>query len=871
MAAATVEIVDPRDPSTVLASTQTEDNGSYLATITTPEPFDGDFLKVIVRGGPGATMECDAAVQCGSSSALGGRMPIDEGVTMTAILEQENGFWNSGGVTIYSHLSAALAEDGDGLTSESLEQARKHVADVFGLTNNVDGTTGTFRVSNLTVDTNDDDARSALVAAGLLTAIMEDGDEFGPAFQTFTDRFVVNGGRLPLSSSNTAGAISLEDILDGAERVANLRPDEFRAPPGVIARLSGDTLRMRAASPEAMSAPRRQAGSRPPLDDAKAFVSDLQLAIRAVEQDPMLGDFDQFSARMEAAATRVEADADLVTRVFPSILQTINGAIVAQAQDTSISTHTETTDLGDVEAGIAIVSGATVVTIDQMIAGFDADITFQVRGAISVDESKDPLLEILATEFANVELSGTLAGNDLTVTIKEARFLVDGGPATMSEEEVDEAVETTTTFSVDRLRASLNVDFAETGGDGLLFDGTLRFSVLALDYTFQTIETGSLTLFDLDLPYDQALSSALSAGFAGRLTDGSDSIDLALAVEDTDRALTLRNTGETIETGSYVVVNNEIRVSDKRFNISYAPSSVDEFAEEFGDYLFASLGDSVFISDEPGETIILALSSSRDLTGSDTVLRHEVVYPGGDRLVVFSQRSTHHKVYRNLTSGQASAFPRFSEYSGVVPYVNALVSRYRNLIARCVEDKLVVHPVESYEPSGGVILGTVVDDYFPCGTNEGRSLTENAMASLVLGTDSDVRPVIRSGAELGVYASLSKAITGLDAVDPSLSLSAFGQVTSSRGEVTVRPIFILRFAGRRFRSDQNLLNFFDTEGAAETSITNQDGVTLTIVRSGTGEYSGTLSIGADEYGTISEGAGAIPIVTFTDGSFVSLY
>jgi len=141
-----------------------------------------------------------------------------------------------------------------------------------------------------------------------------------------------------------------------------------------------------------------------------------------------------------------------------------------------------------------------------------------------------------------------------------------------------------------------------------------------------------------------------------------------------------------------------------------------------------------------------------------------------------------------------------------------------------------------------------------------------------IGSDFTIENVVEfdpDASATGLVAiSVTQDIAGIDPDDTEVTASVFGPVSFSNGEPGGDLTLTLDFAGRTFETDARNIDIFD-DLSVPVTVTNQDGVMMVISEDQNGEATGSISLDGVQQGVITEGNG-VPIVTFTDNSFVSL-
>ena len=224
---ATVKISDPDNPSeTFVADVTTAANGKYTISVPQAANFNGDFVKITVEGGGGATMVCDAAPDC-AGTAFGDAMPIDSSFTLSAItpVPAPNGSAVLN-ISVFSDLAASYAQSlPGGLNAANLEAARTSVANMFMIPGeNLDmlPMTDITVAAQASVDQNG--YKAAMLSGGVLGAAQDDNLAIGAALAGLRNAIIAGAGTLPMSEVTDTSAITLEEIFEAAIAAADLSP-----------------------------------------------------------------------------------------------------------------------------------------------------------------------------------------------------------------------------------------------------------------------------------------------------------------------------------------------------------------------------------------------------------------------------------------------------------------------------------------------------------------------------------------------------------------------------------------------------------------------------------------------------------------------
>ncbi len=219
----TVRVVDANDPSFEIASGSTSSvDGTYALSVHPLVDFDGGFVKVIVSGGNGATMVCDAPSGCGSQ-AFGETLTLGDLFEISALAEASvDGASLTVHVSALTTLATRLAEQnatGSVIDQSVIDAANQKLSDLTGLS-----TIDLISISGINItdagaggEASLDELRSAFVNAGILESVMESASVLETQFEALITDFVASGGSLVINeAADDPSLISLEDIFGNA-------------------------------------------------------------------------------------------------------------------------------------------------------------------------------------------------------------------------------------------------------------------------------------------------------------------------------------------------------------------------------------------------------------------------------------------------------------------------------------------------------------------------------------------------------------------------------------------------------------------------------------------------------------------------------
>ena len=897
-----VTVTDPTDDSEILTGTTSTTDGSFDLTIPTSAGFTGGFVRVTVTGGSDARMICDAASGCGNNVAFGDAFPIDETVSLSAIVETPSeGNTKTVNVSALTDLAAQTAEAANGgLSATSLAEANSQVANLFGISTNDLSTLPAIDVTDPDVSGDTNALRAALINAGLLEAVLEDADPLGTALSDFlSSESLQNGEIVGNEDTDSPEIISLEDILEGALDAAQLNNSETDTVLGGIeASLTGELLTVRSmpAGQNVTASPSPTAGAED-LEKAKAFISDLQLIIAAVEREEDTANLEAFGDRIDDASALLSDNADEMQRALGQGIDLLAEAYSASIQTPSLTRYTASS--GDIvtiqndSSGIRLsISGATLN---------DANVTLEAlvkEEVLSSEFNSENIGSLFAIarqigEDGGIELSGSVSRDDLDLVFESGEFVIenlDVEPVDFGFD-VDLTNDSNITASLDRFTLNLDGRFEDTSPGGVSLEGQLAFAIDSVSmsrddevfdtrYTLVTNMQGRDGIFTIFFDLDGVLTRApISIGstsieFSGILSDGVYDIETSVALNGKNNQLAIE---PDVNKEQYAV--SEVR--NNVWTLTYTGVFTPLIAGDTHTRQFITYSDAISEIDELGLYPFL-----------DYV--NENVNKGNDQAFVDSFiRSDDEPVYRSVyTTASGTTYYRYFQLSAL-DAINTRPMPTQDFLATPPYDNIVefYYGLYNFTPSwwvycpffspydSSLFVTEPIDIANPNTELYGYLLLDNFDCSNYA-TESGTSLLYQSGGTLQIpegesidgtaYASIRQSLAGIDPDDPETELEVFGPFAMDSedtvsGNITVR----LSFAGRQFETGQR--GFDAWENLTEpVTITNQDGVTLSIEEDEEGVLSGTLTIGDSVFATIGERDSGVIFVEFIDDFFVSL-
>jgi hypothetical protein len=902
---ASVEVADAGDASVVVGTGSTTPSGRYDIEVTDTS-FTGPFVRVIVRGDADATMICDAAEGCGDGAAFGEPFPIGPDFSLSAIVPTPGDEGSASvNVNLLTDLSAALAASGGAPDADDIAAANAQVAAAFGL-----GSTPLTELPALDLtagapaEADEDAVRAAILAAGVLGAAFEDAGASataGELMRKLAEDFAREGGQLVKREAEDTGRLTLEEILRAAIEVSETPGIKAsRAAADLSAALAGEFADAAAAPAgsrtNAKPSPNRGASS---LAKAKAFVTDLQTVVQAVELDANADVLEAFADDAEAAAEIVgDQTEDIAARIIPAVVEAGYEAVSAVDFDLYTGLFVIPTDIGELTFNAVEEGDGVRMVLDQTLeGGYEADLSFLLPKLPDeiVNEEDGVIRGVIETSLV-AELTGEVRGQGVALTIHRGRLnLVEGMKEELDETEIlnggAEIYRTVTALRAARLALDLDAGVEKLGGEPFTFEGSLSFELAGLEFREeeQSRIGGSTVAPPFRLYSAQGSLASTSLALSGTFSNQTNSIGLTATLDlvSPDRA-SISNTPTLVKVGEQTFADDKVSIMYGDVDGGYGgpvfgitaelitASEVEAEIEAEG-YRFAQTttseareeGHSDVVWDfyyyppqDPryGRHIISAVSDTEK-----PVLREEFVGEVFDWGLFFNQIETQWIFPGFVDTNELERTPSLTD---VVDYYATVSDRDDGYYRVCLYDQLHVSQPFAMSAAGADIEGYETGVLVLC--------DQEAQFRQFLSFDLEGRgPAFDlEGSRLRASVSVRQDLVGLDPADPGVELRAFGSFDYKEGEIVGRPSVQLNFAGRRFSMTASTLealadlSAFDPGRGEPVTVRNQDGVVLTLTETD-GVLGGTLKIGEEVLGTVSEGAGAVPVVTFTDNSFVS--
>jgi len=873
---APVTVYDAADDSTpILDNATTDGTGAYSLTIPAGAAFDGDFVKVIVTGGPGATMICDIPQGCDAGVAFGDAFAIGAEVSLSAIIPAPGeGETETVNVNAFTTLAARLAEQAAGdqaLTDDLLTDAASQVANLFGLPNAaLTALTPIDVTSDSAGDAEPGALRAAFLNAALLQVALEAEDEAGAGLAAIIDAFLGNDGQLIVNeASDDPDQITLRDIFEAASRAASASPLSGENADVARAGLGGDLATIAAVAPGTLSnaAPSPSAGLAS-LDTVKVFVSDLQLIVAAVEDADAPADLEAFADRLDGSANQIEA---AVSSLSGSYFEGLEAAF--EAYD-AFATNGDTGDFtatGGVVVTIVDLGGSASLTIeDAMINGDTVSLEAVVEEDVTstqLEDANDPFsfFDVLQTQGSGaLELAGQVSGDAGLLIVDGGAASLTGLDATMIEDLT--ITRETETIAIAELELGLAARFQAADPLDTDFEGWVSFGVTGFAYqdSYQFLFDDTGAGFVLTEAEGSALGlEAASAALSGTIRQGADTANVTVSVdagfdafELADEPNALPYADVTIDEGAQTI-QFDIVASDFRDVVQLVDyQDVLDYAAQFND-------DAGTLTDADGDfrgfyavsnTAEPVFEVARDSTTDEFKPRRWFIQPDTADQLGLSPTAEMLRIGPFVDL----ALP----FDDIVAYHNGIWGATNPGGLICRDGRVLMAPGRLVDPRDPDYDAYILAER-PCSEFDPQDYV-----GPFIGIETTETVEIDGSAR--VAASVRQDIVGIDPDDSEVEVAVFGNVEGTDGDITGEARFLVSFAGRRFETGSRGFDVFD-DLTVPVTVSNQDGVVMTLNEdAGDGRLSGDIALDGEMLATIQEDIEGVVTVNFTDDTFVTL-
>lgn len=888
-----VSVSDASDASSIIGTGTTSTvDGTYSLTVPDTANFEGPFVKVTVTGGANALMVCDSGDGCsdiaGTAVSFGDTFAIGSNVSLSAIAPTpvDNGSAVVN-LSIFSDLAATLVEESSAnVNSDILNDANAQVANLFGLTSsNLTAIAPTNLASTADTSTDSNALRAGVLSGGALSAAFENGPDIGIALNELRRDFGARGGQLILNEATDDPAlISLEDILGGALNSANesgISSEEFGL---TKAEILGESIAAGSSEAGAVTtanvAPSNDA---PALEQAKAFVSDIQLIVEAVKSDENEDNFVDFADRVEAAGELLADDAETAFKTALDGADAIARAYEAYQNDNSLTL----VEANGLTVNISSQSGDLVLdiapqmlrneTIQMTVVG-DLDIeTVETDSFDQTDDGTETNSEYITTITigGDTSLTSLVENAAVKLEILNGDVSVVGGQS--NENFVFEGISNfddnvTNTQGIgsqiilaERVSANLDIKLSQKADQGLAFNGQASVSSVAPKFEDSSffLETFRPNLTEIlnTSSFNASLSDA-NISFSGSLNEGGQFIDLTFALQGEGDSLELSTETDEEEYSSFSVSDNVLTRESGPFTRTFELVTNAEMQTELENLVANGAEVTVFESGTITYSIDDELIAAIRTPDTDNL----ILRSGGvntdtqeDNLLVFLQAET---LGLFGTPDPTEAFIA-NPPSDIIDFYNGGFIVTEGVFSiRCSDNPILVES-RFLDPDGGVITGIPLVQSRSPNVCDGGGSDFNFFT-----TDQTASLDAEASVSALMAASVRQNIAGIDEDDTLVTASFFGPINYNDEEVSGNLTLKLEFAGRTFQTDARNIDVF-TDLSQPVTITNQDGVVMIISENTDGLATGSVMLDGEQFGAISEENGIV-LVTYTDDTFVSI-
>lgn len=504
-----------------IATDTTDSSGQY--TVTLPDSYNGEPLKVVITAGANTTMKCDVAAGCGDTP-FGSTLQLDSGFSLRAVSPGVSGSTASIQVSALTEMASALAESTSGsIPLANINNANSQLQNLFSIPGDIN-TIDLVDVTDATslASASSSSVRVALVSSGILGAVLsaDATQDVETALANFVATFESNGGQLIQNDNGSVDdttVVSLIDIIEESNSLITQVETTLSVDLGSVTNdietqigileLTDNTLTTVEPSDTANASE---------LSQAKALISD----IRDIANSSTTNTIGSFGDTI-GMAFKTELDTTGQITGMGELFQGVGNttAAIGAASDAyfnaiegqeptsylyngitvniSESNGTVTFAIDETVEGITMnVSGTVAVTVTETLTTFDANGTITLTGSVSntdgevtistgtINASASSEETYVQTEIVT-ESSSTLADFDanLSVTVAQIASQTVSNPVTFAGD---------LTIDVNNLSVENSDAFNNTTGTGTEIEvisvGTLDFS---LSGTFSDTQSNS--------------------------------------------------------------------------------------------------------------------------------------------------------------------------------------------------------------------------------------------------------------------------------------------------------------------------------------------------------------------------------------------
>jgi len=889
-----VTVVDAANPATTLVTgTTSATDGSYSLVIPESADFDGPFVRVIITGGPGATMICDAPAGCGPI-AFGDPIAIDNSVSISAIVPSpaDNGS-STVNVTALTDMAAALAGAGGNVTTATLDAANGKVAGLFGLVSNDLSGLPVVNIADATSDASSaDGVIGALISGGILAAALENPGGIGAALATLSSSFATNGGEIiRRESTDDTAVISLEEIVGGASAAADKTPITGETVTDAGANLALAELEARSGASDTLSdTPDAVVSTATDLEKAKTFVTDLRLVTANNDARTADGDVVQAAiALLEEDATDAaevisdaldafdDARSDYVNVYFDNLSRTDAGLPLLPVPTTGVyngltvtfesASFSETSTNSDDFTSYTYAQNENFeLKIDQTANGNVIDLTYAItesydnsgqnsfQGSINTYSSTD-------TESSSLNIVGSVQTPKAVITITELDYITDADVSNRDRVAYSrgsfQASKTDSTGSIAENRIGFIGSIESLENSGLRFEGNIDLSVLGYTETktgYYEGRYGQSGGTEVQFSRSTTSYAPTSIGLSGTFESGGNRLDLSAIVSVLSDLEIVETPKDIFEAFSYTVANDVITSTGANGDVRI--------------YELLSVADA--------QSRIAALQG--DIPAIDL---------SGFKKLYWNDDGTDISAYSNFDPDSTDKVLHIEYSNGRNDFFN-IALEFDNTVAQPVSDTDIVEALNTlnFAASSLVCMQSAVETDYSLvyvldepivaegGTQDGITLatgisSEQACFALLFGSDryTYYNPASTSDITSGdvtLALSVTQDYTNLDANNSAVTFQVYGAGSAADPDNAGLRL-ILKFGQRRFAT--NTINLADLDaGTTPVTVTNQDNVVMTLTPDANGDVTGALTVNGVQQATINDDL----IVTYTDDTFVSL-
>jgi len=524
-------------------------DGSY--TLTLNSSYQKGALRVIIKGGSGATMTCDIPTGCGNGIVFGQPTPLSDTFRLAAVTPAP------GSTTVSVHINALTdladkiaAKDGYNKAS-SITGANDRIRQAFSLGADITSIKSIDITKASSIGSGDLNSRQlALVSAALLSAVAK-GDEanFEKRLSDFATQVGTDGG-LVKNDDDKGAIVSVQDILQAAADVATKANDPNLDAASAQTEYAAADAEKTPASDKAEVITPTEPTAKSGVDKAKSMTADLRMLATAAQSNGELANgvntfnsYVQGAFGPEAGMTEVIANRNLLLLVD-------HGQDIATAIAKAADAYTRATENNGTPPTTYTYEYSKDGSRDNIVVNITGDnrnsATFSVKKtfadktvadisgtatATNLKETGGDTSSHKLTGDASLSLTGTITNSSLKLSLLNTTISITGLDFSATDSEGEDSVyHYEESIKFNSLKSSMGVKIEQVNIDKpVAFSGTLSFELNKHDYQFTNEERYCCNRGDqYDKSSTTAYAESAKLGLSGKFSRDTESLEATL-------------------------------------------------------------------------------------------------------------------------------------------------------------------------------------------------------------------------------------------------------------------------------------------------------------------------------------------------------